>query len=487
MDWEKLGDLLNKMGGASEFFSAYRDCDPIKLEVKAADDGDGFEAVATTDALDRDQEVVLPLGCMYDNFMKNPVMLNIHDYRREAIGRVNSIEADKKQLRIKFEFADTEEGRKLNYLYKAGFQKAFSIGFYPRKWTDIDTENPPKSVEVELPDGKKQRVDLSKYSHTPRRVFNQWELLEVSPVPVPSNPEALLRHQVDLVRRKAHNPTVGEIAAVELSERAEEVLTVYKSFVADLDEYDFKKRAVAPHSTPVEIATWDGAAAAASLARWASSDGSGDKDKISWAKFARGFTWYDQTKPENITSYKLPHHTIREGNLIAIWRGVTAAMGALLGARGGVDLPEGDRRAVYNHLARHYRDFEREPPEFREYDEAQLKNIEEGNEPDHVEPTTPEGTPPAGEGSEEGKTDNLDNLKRELFERLEEFEASVTVRVTILQEMFKDFVEVLNKRFGDEPRTEDEDVTSTTPVIDSELKAMLDTMETGPTPEGGGE
>jgi len=30
-----------------------------------------------------------------------------------------------------------------------------------------------------------------------------------------------------------------------------------------------------------------------------------------------------------------------------------------------VDIPDSDRRGVYNHLASHYRDFDREPPEFR--------------------------------------------------------------------------------------------------------------------------
>jgi len=35
---------------------------------------------------------------------------------------------------------------------------------------------------------------------------------------------------------------------------------------------------------------------------------------------------------------------------------------ALLGARGGVDIPSGDKRAVYNHLAAHYKEFDKVPP-----------------------------------------------------------------------------------------------------------------------------
>ena len=37
-------------------------------------------------------------------------------------------------------------------------------------------------------------------------------------------------------------------------------------------------------------------------------------------------------------------------------------MGALLGARGGIDLPEEDVDAVYSHLSRHYEQFDRESP-----------------------------------------------------------------------------------------------------------------------------
>ena len=71
--------------------------------------------------------------------------------------------------------------------------------------------------------------------------------------------------------------------------------------------------------------------------------------------------WYDREHPDVKASYKLPHHR-PDGTLV--WRGVAAAMAALLGARGGVDIPAEDRRNVYEHLARHYREFDEEPPEY---------------------------------------------------------------------------------------------------------------------------
>lgn len=60
-------------------------------------------------------------------------------------------------------------------------------------------------------------------------------------------------------------------------------------------------------------------------------------------------------------SYKLPHH-LPDGTLV--WKGVAAAMAALMGGRGGVDIPESDRREVFAHLSRHYREFGKEPPEY---------------------------------------------------------------------------------------------------------------------------
>lgn len=71
--------------------------------------------------------------------------------------------------------------------------------------------------------------------------------------------------------------------------------------------------------------------------------------------------WVDPDgDPESKSSYKLPHHT-PDGRVVL--RGVQAAMAALMGARGGVDIPESDRQGVYNHLAKHYEQFGEEPPE----------------------------------------------------------------------------------------------------------------------------
>ncbi len=116
------------------------------------------------------------------------------------------------------------------------------------------------------------------------------------------------------------------------------------------------------------------------MARWASSDGSGEKEKIDWEKYKEGFTWYDVENKENFGSYKLPHHDIVDGEFKVVWRGVAAAMAALLGARGGVDIPDSDWDACYRHLANHYEQFEKEPPEKIYDDEENNTGKDEGKD-----------------------------------------------------------------------------------------------------------
>lgn len=103
---------------------------------------------------------------------------------------------------------------------------------------------------------------------------------------------------------------------------------------------------------PLVDIPWDAAVARKRLAQWASSDGSGDKDKIDWKKYAQAFAWYDASDSENFGSYKLPHHDVKDGKLVTVKKGVEAAAAVLQGARGGTDI---DNVAnVKEHLASHY-------------------------------------------------------------------------------------------------------------------------------------
>jgi regulator of replication initiation timing len=151
--------------------------------------------------------------------------------------------------------------------------------------------------------------------------------------------------------------------------------------------------AIPPHDSPKapKDRPWDGDAARERIRGWA---GGPEKEKIDWNKYAKGFAWVDPNAKDDFSGYKLPHHDVVDGELKVVWRGVVAAMQALLGARGGVDIPEADQEAVYRHLTNHYRQFGEEPPalhgevnkkmenknEIVEKLEAEIKRLKEENE-----------------------------------------------------------------------------------------------------------
>lgn len=116
-------------------------------------------------------------------------------------------------------------------------------------------------------------------------------------------------------------------------------------------------KAVPFHSYPPVEGAWDASAAEGRLRKWASSDGSGSKEKMNWAKYQDGFAWYDSTNAEDFGSYKLPHHDIVNGKIVTNHRGTSAALAAVNGARGGVSIPTADLAAVRAHLEKHLAQF----------------------------------------------------------------------------------------------------------------------------------
>ena len=124
--------------------------------------------------------------------------------------------------------------------------------------------------------------------------------------------------------------------------------------------------------------------------------------------------------------YKLPHQR-GDGSQAVVWRGVAAAMGALLGARGGVKIPDADRKGVYNHLAKHYEQFGKEVPEFKEYTEQELKEMF--------------GKIPAGKPEEAGHMGDMQADIRELKNILSEMSERSKERDKILFETNKKEVE----------------------------------------------
>jgi HK97 family phage prohead protease len=377
-----------------------------------------LEFVGSTAGVDRYGDIIEVEGWELDNYLQNPVFLWAHDYKQPPIGKAVAVEKTSKGLVFRIKFAEPEVypfADTIFKLYLGGYLRATSVGF-----RDIERE------PITDKDGR----------HTGWH-YKRQELWELSAVPVPANPEALIMavqkgvvspqeveevmevpyedgsphlrpypnehacrlqdpEQYEEFRRKNCAAKVdgkcvdhiyglkdGKTELQGLRYRLEEGWTEAQARAncekhngmfepaapeeKEGEKMDAEIKGVIPYKeypTEPEDAPWDGPAEikAAEV----------DDLKVIC-------TWFDSDNPDIKNSYKLPHH--RAKGYKVVWRGVAAAMAALMGARGGVNIPEADRQGVYNHLAKHYAQFDKEPPELKAYTPVDLLLIEMGLPP----------------------------------------------------------------------------------------------------------
>ena len=72
--------------------------------------------------------------------------------------------------------------------------------------------------------------------------------------------------------------------------------------------------------------------------------------------------WADLDEKQDIKSYKFIHHR-NEPSHPLVYEGLVKAMSQLQTQT--LAIPDADRQAVYDHLAKHFREFGRTPPPFR--------------------------------------------------------------------------------------------------------------------------
>jgi HK97 family phage prohead protease len=120
---------------------------------------------------------------------------------------------------------------------------------------------------------------------------------------------------------------------------------------------DGAKGAIGSHSTPTTDAAWDGPANETRV-----------RSGEDLAYYRRIYAWRDPDgDPEVKSTYKFIHHMVDgDGNPgAANIRACQTGIGVLNGGRGGTTIPDADRKGVYNHLAKHLRDADVEPPELK--------------------------------------------------------------------------------------------------------------------------
>src|SRR5438034_1668785 len=134
---------------------------------------------ATSEAKDRHGTVIESAGVDVEPFLRNPVVGWGHRAIRggdpeDVLGRVDSIERGADFIDVGVRFAEHERAALVSKLVRDGFLSAVSVGILPKKTT------------------------TKKVSGANTPVIERSELLEISVVPVGSNPEAqrLLRDMV---------------------------------------------------------------------------------------------------------------------------------------------------------------------------------------------------------------------------------------------------------------------------------------------------
>lgn len=147
----------------------------FRAETKVLD-GNRIEAVMSTEAKDRDGDIIRQEFWDLRNFRKHPVLISSHNYMKltNQIGHWENVRVDGKKL-VGVAHYYTEEGNdEADWGYKLAEKgrAAYSVGF--------------------LPDMAKAK-QLEGEGFFPTFEFRGQELLETSQVTIPSNPQALQR------------------------------------------------------------------------------------------------------------------------------------------------------------------------------------------------------------------------------------------------------------------------------------------------------
>lgn len=134
-----------------------------KFDIKELWENGSFKVVASDETIDRAGEVIKVSGWELDNFMKNPVIIANHVYKVEnIIWKATNVYTEDYKLVVEWVFATTDLAQDVRKLYDGWFIKTVSVGFIP---LERDQSQP--------------------------NIITRAELLEVSFVPVPCNPNAL--------------------------------------------------------------------------------------------------------------------------------------------------------------------------------------------------------------------------------------------------------------------------------------------------------
>ena len=272
--------------------------------------------VASTATPDRYGDIVDQATWKLERYNSNPVIQWGHRYDLPPIGKAH-VGVHDGELLAEITWDTGEHNELANTVasqFENGFLSAVSVGFMPG--------HAVKRSSLEQDDPRYAPAGM---------VYFAPELLEISAVPIPANPESLAQRGL---------PDTAIIREIKLEiAQTEAIIVKDVPTFADLPLAEDNKE-------------WD----------WdtrTSNDVLGDDD---WDRYKKAHAYFDPEMAESKAGYKLPFALMLEGKLTAVPRGIYGAMAALNGARGGVDIPSSDRSAAHSMLSKYYEKMEKEPP-----------------------------------------------------------------------------------------------------------------------------
>ena len=171
----------------------------IDFEIKAVGDPEErtLEFVGSTADVDRYGDVIELAGWDLQNYQKNPVFLWAHDYKQPPVGKAVKVGQTDQGLLFHVKFPTAEEYPFADTIYKlylGGYLRATSVGF-----RDLDRE------PITDKEGKQTGFRYKKQ-----------ELYELSAVPIPANPNALI---MAVQKGVVSAQEVEQVSGVPLSSR----------------------------------------------------------------------------------------------------------------------------------------------------------------------------------------------------------------------------------------------------------------------------
>ena len=422
--------------------------------------------VASDDVEDRQGEIISSDGWQLANFKKNPMLLWSHDQYSPPIGKAEKIgfkviNGIKKLVYQPIFHLKSEMSRLMADLVNGGWVAASSVGFKPLEM-DGNTYTKQELLEISLVnvpanpnalafaqskgyslDTIKKVLDIKESKmEEPIKEEEDIKVEEKEPVKPEEKPEKKPgdKPEEPKVEEKPKETEEAEVKPAESPEPPE----IPKETVITANDEDkmFEEKGACPYKK-MPLASEDN--------EW---DAGAETKNADVKDLMKMCAWYDPENKDKKGGYKLPHHELSgyKTNL----RGVMAAMGAMMGARGGVNIPDADRKGVYNHLKRHYADFDREAPEMRMADEIIGKYVEGRGFEDAVRDLTKTVNVYLEEGKvkELGETvqelkkitnDSLAEQKKVNTESLSSQEKEVTDSITEIKTFITDFTGTQNK------------------------------------------